>query len=83
MKLREMPADWWTYTQLARTALAVVVRRSHGGYSVYVGGVPGIDHDAEARDVRAHGDKQRQPMAKAICENLFHPPIDPEGLSCC
>jgi hypothetical protein len=79
MLLRMEKPGWHAYTQLASTALAVVVRRVDG-WCVYVGGVPGIRHEEEYLDVMNHGDKQHELVARAICETLFHPSIDPDGL---
>lgn len=79
MKLADAPFGWWAYTQLASTALAVVVRRVDG-WCMYVAGVRGWDHNVEAHHVRDHGDKLDEATARAICANRFHPPIDPGSL---
>ena len=79
MRLSEMPDGWKAYTQLGSRVLAVVSRRVDG-WCVYVGAVPGHNHDLEWHDVAAHGDKQKEPIAKAIVENLFHPGIDTSDL---
>ncbi len=64
------------FTQLSHNVLAVLSRR-HDGWCVYVGAVPGNNHDIEWRGVAAHGEKQREPVARAIVANLFHPGFDP------
>ena len=79
MNLADQPAGWWAYTQLASTALAVISRRVDG-WAMYVGGVPGFDHRAEALDVKAHGDKLDEQTARAVALHRFHPGIVTEGL---
>lgn len=79
MMLADAPVGWFAYTQLASTALAVVLRREDG-WCVYAAGVPGHDHRTEAQDVLDHGDKMKEGMARAVLAHLFHPPIDAEGL---
>lgn len=79
MKLADCPFEWTAYTQLASTALAVVVRRADG-WCVYVAGVPGMRHAEEWQEVRDHGDKAKEPLARAILASYFYPPIDPGGL---
>ena len=74
----ELPG-WSAYTQLASTALAVIVRREDG-WCMYVGGVPGHDHNAEWRDVLEHGDKLDEVTARAVAAYRFHPGIDVAGL---
>jgi len=78
--LRNVPDGWMAYTQLASTALAVVVRRVDG-WCVYVKGVAGNDHDQEAQEVLLNGDKLDEGTAKAILAHRFHPPLSAEGLA--
>lgn len=72
MKLSELKADTQMYTQLGHRVLAVL---SIGvdGWRVYVDAVPGQNHDREWQEVARVGDKQREPVARAIVESLFHP----------
>ena len=72
MKLSEMEIGSKLYTQLGSRVLAVLSRRVDG-WCVYVGAVPGVDHDHEWQEVANYGDKQRQPVAEAIAKSLFHP----------
>lgn len=72
MKLSELPEGAQAYTQLGRQVLAVLCRRIDG-WSVYVGAVPGINHDSEWGDVADYGDKQKEAVAVAIATSLFHP----------
>jgi len=72
MKLSDLPVGHKAYTQLGIRVLAVLSRRVDG-YSVYVGAVPGDNHDEEWQDVMSHGDKQNEAVAKAIITSLFHP----------
>lgn len=72
MKLSEMQPGQTFYTQLASTALAVLVRREVD-WAVYIAGVPGWNHDSEWQAVAAEGDKARKPIAVAIAKYLFHP----------
>ena len=72
MKLSELSPGTKHYTQLGCRVLAVLHRR-HDGWCVYVGAVPGLDHDREWTGVAAEGDKQQEPVARAIVETLFHP----------
>ena len=71
MKLSELTPGTKMYTQLGSRVLAVL-SVGHDGYRVYVGAVPGQNHDREWAEVATGGDKQREPMARAIVENLFH-----------
>lgn len=75
MKLSEMKVGQSLYTQLSSTALAVLSRRADG-YSVYVAGVPGEDHNEEWQEVLRSGDKQRRVVAEAILTSLFHPAFE-------
>jgi len=79
MRLAEAPQGWWAYTQLSSTALAVVMRR-RDGWVCYVAGVPGRDHKQEAHEVLRCGDKAKEGIARAICEHLFYPPIEVDGI---
>ena len=72
MKLSELPIEHKIYTQLASTALAVLSRRMEG-WCVYVGGVPGENHEVEWQEVAHHGDKQNEIVATAIVTSLFYP----------
>ena len=72
MKLSEVEIGTKLYTQLGSRVLAVLSRRVDG-WCIYVGAVPGISHDAEWHSVAESGDKQREPIARAIAENLFYP----------
>jgi len=72
MKLSEMEPGTKIYTQLGWRVLAVLSRR-HDGWCVYVGAVPGKDHEAEWHEVAEQGDKQHESVARAIVETLFHP----------
>ena len=72
MKLSELEQGQKLYTQLGCRVLAVLSRRVDG-WCIYVGAVPGRNHDAEWQDVASQGDKQKEPIAVAIVENLFHP----------
>lgn len=82
LPLSSAPIGWSAYTQLARTALAVVVRRADG-WACYVMGVPGENHRKESVDVLRRGDKLDEWTARAICANRFHPAIDPGRLPYC
>ena len=77
--IKDIPYGEKMYTQLGSRVLAVFSRRVDG-WSVYVGAVPGQNHDLEWRNVAAHGDKQKEAIAIAIVQNLFHPPLDPTGV---
>ena len=79
MMIANLPVGKKLYTQLAHNVLAVLSRRVEG-WSVYVGAVPGENHEMEWPMVAAEGDKQSEPMAKAIAKNLFYPPLDPGDL---
>ena len=72
MKLSELPPGTKLYTQLGMRVLAVLSRR-HDGWCVYVVAVPGQNHDREWPEVADTGDKQNEPIARAIVETLFHP----------
>ena len=79
MKIEELKPGTMLYTQLASTALAVLSRREDG-WCVYVGGVPGDNHDREWQEVLERGDKQKEAVARAIVATLFHPGFDPGDL---
>ena len=72
MNLSELPEDEQLYTALGRQVLAVLSRRVDG-WAVYVGAVPGERHRDEWPEVARHGDKLREPLARAVVENYFHP----------
>ena len=72
MKISELPISVPAYTQLGSRVLAVLVRREDG-WCVYVNAVPGEEHAIEWREVMRTGDKQKEPVARAIVENLFYP----------
>ena len=72
MKPSELEMEQRIYTQLASTALAVLWRRVDG-WAMYVGGVPGINHDQEWERVAQEGDKINEAVAKAIAQTRFHP----------
>ncbi len=72
MKLSQMNPGQKTYTQLGSKVLAVLSRRVDG-WCVYVDAVPGVDHEMEWYEVSCTGQKQKEPIAKAIVENLFYP----------
>ena len=67
------------YTQLGWRVLAVLSRRVEG-WCVYVGAVPGQNHDEEWQEVARSGDKQTEPVARAIAASLFHPGFTPGDL---
>lgn len=79
MQIRDLDPGDKFYTQLSSTVLAVLSRRVDG-WCVYVGSVPGFDHNAEWQDVADHGDKQNETVARAIATTLFHPGFDPGDL---
>ncbi len=79
MLIKDLPIGPAGYTQLTSTVLAVLVRRVDG-WCVYVGSVPGENHEREWQDVREHGTKQNETVAKAIVASLFHPGFDPGDL---
>ena len=70
--LEQMKIGQQIYTQLDYRVLAVLSRRVEG-WCVYVGAVPGENHDKEWQQVASAGTKQREPVARAIVENLFFP----------
>ena len=72
MKLSELKEGEKLYTQLGRRVLAVL-SRGVDGYRVYVDAVPGVNHEREWEEVADYGDKQREPVARAIVQSLFHP----------
>ena len=72
MKLSELSPGEKLYTQLSCTTLAVLNRRVDG-WCVYIGGVPGLNHEFEWKQIMRRGDKTIEPIARAIVENLFHP----------
>lgn len=72
MKLSELPIGTRAFTQLGSQVLAVLSRRVDG-YCVYVGAVPGDNHNEEWPEVAATGDKQDEKVAEAIVTRLFHP----------
>ena len=72
MKLSEMEPDQKIHTQLDMRVLAVLSRRVDG-WCMYVGAVPGMDHAKEWPAVASHGEKLKEPVARAIAENYFHP----------
>lgn len=72
MKLSELKHGDPLYTQLDRQVLAVLIRRIDG-WAVYVGAVLGDSHMDEWTKVALEGTKQREPIARAIAQNLFHP----------
>ena len=77
--IADLPVPTKIYTQLDSKVLAVLSRRVDG-WCVYVGAVPGEDHDREWEDVAAHGQKQHEPVARAIVGHLFYPGFDPGDL---
>ena len=72
MKLSELKPGTKMYTQRGHQVLAVLTI-SLDGSSVYVGAVPGTNHDTEWMRVANDGDKQCEAIAIAIVKNLFHP----------
>ena len=72
MKLSDLKEGEQLYTQLGHRVLAIL---SIGcdGWRVYVDAVPGYSHDREWQEVARSGDKQCEPVARAIVESLFHP----------
>lgn len=74
MKLSDLRIGEKCYTQLGCRVLAVLSRRVDG-WCVYVGAVPGENHDVEWHLVAKEGDKQHEPVARAIVESLFHPKL--------
>lgn len=79
MKIADLEPGTKIYTQLDWQVLAVLSRRVEG-WCVYVGAVPGEDHEKEWQEVAKHGTKQREPIARAIVGSLFHPDFDPGDL---
>ncbi len=75
MKLSDLEIGTKVYTQLGHQVLAVLSRREDG-WCVYVGAVPGKNHDEEWPLVASQGDKQCESVARAIVEGLFHPGFD-------
>jgi len=75
MKLSDLPEGTKLYTQLDRQVLAVLSRRIDG-WCIYVGAVPGQNHEAEWHMVAASGNKQREAVAIAIAQSLFFPSFD-------
>lgn len=65
MKLSELTPGTKHYMVLAHNVLAVL-SRDVDGYRVYIGAVPGENHNEEWQEVAASGDKQSEEMAKAI-----------------
>ncbi len=76
MKIEELPVGAKPYIQLGHCVLAVLSRRVEG-WCVYVDAVPGDRHDREWQAVAANGDKQNEPVARAIVSSLFHPGFHP------
>ena len=72
MKISELEKHKPIYTQLGMYVLAVLVRREIG-WVVYVDAVPGHSHIQEYHKVAAEGAKQKETVAKAIAQTLFHP----------
>ena len=72
MKLSELEVGTKIYTQLDIRVLAVLSRRVDG-WCVYIGTVPGYSHEQEWQAVALEGTKAKEPIAKAIVENLFYP----------
>ena len=72
MKISELPINAKLYTQLSPRVLAVLSRRVDG-WCIYVDAVHGYSHSAEWPVVAAEGQKQCEPVARVIAENLFHP----------
>lgn len=72
MKISDCTPGDKFYTQLSMRVLAVLSIREDG-WCVYVDAVPGYSHDREWIAVANEGQKQREPVARAIVENLFHP----------
>lgn len=79
MRIIDMQPNESYYTQLGSRVLAVLVKRHGNEYAVYVDAVPGDNHEAEWPQVKALGLKQKEPVARAIVENLFHPGFDVTG----
>jgi|TARA_R110000751_G_scaffold215713_6_gene319162 hypothetical protein len=74
MKLSEL-TDKYRYTQLSHDVLAVL-SIGPDGYRVYVGAVPGKNHDDEWAHVASQGTKQREPMAAAIVTTALRFEVD-------
>ena len=74
-QIADMEIGTKIYTQLGTFVLAVLSRRVDG-WCVYVGAVPGQNHDREWHEVARSGDKQSEPVAKAIAKTLFHPGLE-------
>jgi len=72
MKISDLAPGQKLYTELSGRVLAVLSRR-HDGWAVYIDAVPGLDHGAEWPAVASHGQKAREPLARAIVEHYFHP----------
>ena len=79
MMIRDIPIGDKLHAQLAHDVLAVLSRRVDG-WCVYVGAVPGHNHDLEWEMVADNGTKQQEPMARAIVKHLFRPYLDPGDL---
>jgi len=77
MRISDFQPGTKLYTQLARTALAVLSVREDG-WTIYVAGVPGVNHDAEWHSVATEGEKLDEETAKAVLANRFHPGIEPD-----
>lgn len=79
MMIPDMEVGTKIYTQLGHRVLAVLSRRVEG-WCVYVGAVPGQNHDAEWPQVALNGDKQNESVARAIAATLFTPGLEPGDL---
>ncbi len=76
-KLIDLPAGHKEHKPLARTVLAVLSRRLEG-WCIYLGSVPGENHDVEWQEVARTGVKQDPVVADAILRRQFA--YDPEGV---
>ena len=79
MMIRDIPIGDKLHARLASNVIAVLSRR-FDGWCVYVGAIQGYNHDLEWEDVADNGDKQGEPMARAIAQHLFNPSLDPGDL---
>ncbi len=70
-KLSELPAGHKEWRALARDVLAIL-SIGEDGYRVYVGAVPGKNHDDEWQLVAEHGVKQDEGIASAMVHHRFY-----------
>jgi hypothetical protein len=71
-KLSEIEPGTKLRTALDRRVIAVL-SIDHDGYAVYVGAVPGLNHDDEWRAVAKSGAKQLPEIGEAIARRILGP----------